>query len=258
MYRACDQTGIVDKKIGKRGVILARRDNSKFIRSLYEQLISKIFDNESRDDILYFIVENINRLFSNSIPYKDLVITKAVGDINNLQPLPEMDEKGKQKMKIGNYIVKPLPTDPKEREEQLKKKNAINELDYYEKSLPAQVQLAQKMRRRGQRVDAGTRIEFLITDIDNHNDKQYEKIEHIDYFINHNDILTIDFFYYLKNAINSIDQLLNVAFGKKNDNEKYQFILNFMENQYDFRYKVRRKVLSELKSLFSPKINLSK
>jgi DNA polymerase elongation subunit (family B) len=252
MYRACDQQGNIDNKIGKRGVILARRDNSKFIRTLYEQLISKIFDGVPRNDILYFILETINKLFSNSIPYKDLVITKAVGDVNNLIPIKEDG-----KVKIGNYIVKALPTNEKERAEQLHKKNAKDEKDYYEKSLPAQVQLAQKMRRRGQRVDAGSRIEFLITDINNHNDKQYEKIEHIDYFNNHTDVLTIDFFYYLKNSINSIDQLLNVAFAH-DISDSYKFILDFMEKQYDFRYKIRRKVLIELKSLFSPKISISK
>ena len=37
MYTSCGKDGIVDKKIGKRGVILARRDNSLFIRTIYER-----------------------------------------------------------------------------------------------------------------------------------------------------------------------------------------------------------------------------
>ena len=43
MYTSCGRDGVVGNKIGKRGVILARRDNSVFVRTLYEQVIDKIF-----------------------------------------------------------------------------------------------------------------------------------------------------------------------------------------------------------------------
>ena len=32
MYRKCLRDGVIDQKIGKKGVLLARRDNSKFVR----------------------------------------------------------------------------------------------------------------------------------------------------------------------------------------------------------------------------------
>ena len=66
MYKSCGRDGVVDNKIGKKGVLLARRDNSVFIRNLYEKIIIKIFDNEDRDDILYFILQEFNKLCSNS------------------------------------------------------------------------------------------------------------------------------------------------------------------------------------------------
>ena len=36
MYKACGRDGIVNQKIGKKGVLLARRDNSLFIRNIYD------------------------------------------------------------------------------------------------------------------------------------------------------------------------------------------------------------------------------
>ena len=43
-------------------------------------------------------------------------------------------------------------------------------------------------------------------------------------------------------AINSIDEVLNIAFGKNNDLYKYKFNKDFIIEQYNFRYKVRKPV----------------
>lgn len=251
MYRECGKDGVVNDKIGKKGVLLARRDNSVFVKKLYEQIIMKIFDREFRDDILYFILQEFNKLCSNTVPYKDFVITKAVGDTNNMELIPYIDDTGKTKTKIGDYIIPKLPSDAKEKMSQLKKKDALTEEEYYSKCLPAQVQLAEKMKKRGQVVQTGSRIEFLITDIENHNDKQYEKIEHIDYFTSHSEVLTIDFFYYMKACINPIDEVLNIAFNKS-DGNRYKFKKDFIMGQYNFRYKIRKKVIDEIKKLNKP------
>jgi DNA polymerase elongation subunit (family B) len=253
MYRACGRDGIIDKKIGKKGVLLARRDNALIIRLIYEKLISMIFDKVPRDDILYYILEELNRICSNSVYHKEYVITKSVGDINNMNISESYkDEKGKLKVKIGNYIVPQLPKNAKEKEKELLKKEAIDEIDYYKKCLPAVVQLAEKMRKRGQRVDVGTRLEYVIVDVGK-NKKQYEKIENIDYFLQHNDILRIDFLDYVKLMINPIDDLLNVGF-KKNIQDGYKFKKDFILDQYKFRSINRKKMLDEIKSLFTPKL----
>jgi hypothetical protein len=163
-----------------------------------------------------------------------------------------IDDSGKTNMMIGDYKVPLLPTNESEKIEQLKKKEANSEEEYYRKCLPAQVQLANKMKKRGQLVQSGSRLEYIITDIDNHTGKQYDKIEDIDYFKNHKQVLTIDFFYYLKVAINSLDEVLNIAF--KSSGGKYPFKNDFVLEQYNFRFKVRRKVINELKSIFKPKL----
>jgi DNA polymerase elongation subunit (family B) len=245
MYKSCGRDGVVGDKIGRKGVLLARRDTSVFVRNLYEDIIKMIFNNVTKNDILYFILQELNKLCSNSLDYKKFVITKSVGSTENLLPTLVKNEKGVECMMMGDYKVPKLPMDPTERAEQLEKKGVTSEQEYYEKCLPAQVQLALKMRQRGYPVQSGTRLEFLITDIENHGDKQYEKIEDFDYFKKFSSVLTVDFFYYLKIAINSVDEILNIAFGTEFD---------FMKKQYNYRYKIRRKVLNDIKALNTPKI----
>ena len=267
MYKECGKDGVIQNKIGKKGVLLARRDNSVFVRNLYENVIKKIFDKEDRDDILYFVLQELNKLFSNSLPYKSFTITKSVGDtggffnkkekdfLSNNFPLREQNDKGKIVGKIGNYTVPLLPEGEEERSEQIKKKDALTVKEYYEKCLPAQVQLAEKMKRRGSRVEAGSRIEYLIAEFEGgHKGKQYEKIEDLEYFMNHSNVLKIDFFYYLEVLINPLDEVLNVLYNKDDSNYKYRFIKDFTQEQYNFRYKIREKMLNELRDLFRPKL----
>jgi DNA polymerase elongation subunit (family B) len=246
MYKSCLRDGDVGEKIGKKGVLLARRDSSVFVRNLYEDVIKMVFKHTSKEDILYFILQELNRMFSNSVDYKKFVITKSVGSTENLVPVYVRDEVTKKDcLMMGDYKVPPLPLDEKERKEQIEKKEAVSEQEYYEKCLPSQVQLALKMRQRGHPIQSGTRLEYIITDIHNHTDKQYEKIEDYDYFRKFSHVLTVDFFYYLKVAINSIDEVLNIAFGTK---------LDFMKQQYVYRYKIRQKVLSDIKQISATKL----
>jgi DNA polymerase elongation subunit (family B) len=249
MYKSCLRDGVVGEKIGKKGVLLARRDSSVFVRTLYEDVIKKIFNRVSKEDILYYILQELNKLCSNSLDYKKFVITKSVGNTDDLTPTLVKNEKGVDVMMMGDYKVPKLPTDPVEKAEQMEKKGATSEIDYYKKCLPAQVQLALKMRQRGHPVQSGTRLEYIITDIDKHDEKQYEKIEDFDYFKQFSSVLTVDFFYYLKVAINSLDEVLNIAFGVK---------LDFMKQQYLYRYRTRRKVLNDIRALSTPKLQFVK
>ena len=261
MYRKCLRDGVEDKKIGKKGVLLARRDNSKFVRDLYEAVISKIADSVRRDDILLFILDQMNELCSGVKPISDFVITKAVGDSGGLVADAFIDEKGIQKAKVGDYTVPFLSTDKDIREDQLLKKgvdiscscarggvcSACSE--FYLLCLPAQVQLAERMKRRGQLVPAGTRLEYVVADPDNHTGKQYEKVESAEYLSKHSDLVKIDFMYYLKALVNPLDQVLDVAYGNDVD-----YKIGFVMDQYKFRWKTRAKFLEQIRSIYRPKI----
>lgn len=245
MYRKVVKKGnkmVYSDNIGKKGVLLARRDNSKFVRDVYEGVINRIADDVNRDDILYWVLNEINMMFGGCKPYTDFVVTKSVGNSGGLHAEKFVNEKGIIKAKVGDYTVPFIDKDDKE---ELLKKGADTVEDYYLLCLPAQVQLAERMRRRGQRVDAGTRLEYVVTNPEDHTAKQYEKVESADYYEKHRDIVKMDYYYYLKALSNPLDQVLSVAFPD---------IPDFVLNQYKYRWKSMHKTLQELKELFNPKI----
>jgi DNA polymerase elongation subunit (family B) len=248
MYRKVVQKDgkmIYSNNIGKKGVLLARRDNSKFVRDVYEGIINRIADNIQRDDILFWVLEQINLMFSTRKPHTDFIVTKAVGNTGRLQAEAFVNEKGEKKAKVGDYTTPILSSDKTEREEQLAKKGANNAQEFYLLCLPAQVQLAERMKIRGQRVDAGTRLEYVVTDPEKHTAKQYEKVESAEYYIKHSDIVKMDYYYYLKALANPLDQVLSVAFPE---------IPEFVLCQYNYRWKIRHKCLKELKDMFRVKL----
>lgn len=250
MYRSIDsREGKVSSKIGRKGVLLARRDNSKFVRTIYEEVITHIADDYPHDYIIDNVIRHINDLCSGVKNYTDFIITKSVGATGNLKPEEVVNEKGELKAKVGDYTVPLLSNDIETRNEQLHKKGAHDEEDFYRLCLPAQVQLAERMKRRGQRVDPGSRLEYIITHPDNHTGKQYEKIEGVDYYKKHKDVIQIDYLYYLKALANPLDQVLNVAF-KKDKKWNSDFILE----QYKYRSKTRMNVMKELKQMFKPQL----
>ena len=255
MYKKCGRDGVVEEKVGKKGVLLARRDNSVFIRNIYETLIMKVFNKSPKEEILAFVIDEINKLCSGYYPYTDFIITKAVGDHGNLQVTPFFNEKNQKKGKMGQYTVPLLSTEPKERARQFKLKNCDKAKDYYIRCLPAVVQLAERMRFRGQRVDSGTRLEYVISTQGGHKGKQYEKVEDSEYFKQHQSVLKIDYLYYLKLMANPFDDVLNVLYSNEDNNEeKYKFSKDLVLNQYKHRSKTRVKLHDELNSLLGIKL----
>lgn len=249
MYRKCLRDGKVDSKIGKKGVLLARRDSSLFVKNIYEEVTDMIMDRKSYNEISIYIIDRLNQMCSGCIAVDDFTMTKSVGSSGELMHTNVLNEKGKEIWKVGDYTIPKLSSDKAEREEQMEKKGASTIKEYCLLCLPAQVQLAEKMKRRGIRVDAGSRLGYVITTNGGHTAKQYMKIEDVDYFKKHKRTLRIDYMYYLKNLSEPLDQLLNAEFkGKENYKE------NPTLEQYKFRYKIREKCLDELMSLFNTEL----
>ena len=228
MYQEIGEDGRVVKKVGNKGVCLTRRDNSNFVRKIYEGLVDKIFHKVPQGDILGWLTTQCCALFRRGVPLEDMIISKAVGSVGHL-PLPNSEvaygwtvrhhatrlsqkereaffvEKGH--VKFGNYKIKILPQNPQERQRLLKLKHSTTPLEYYINSLPAHVALAVKMRSRGVTVSVGSRIEYVV--IENCTSKKLiDKIEDVQYFKRHRTILKIDKMYYLKQLINPVDQLI--------------------------------------------------
>lgn len=253
MSLACERDGVVDTKISKKGVLLQRRDNSAFVRKVYGDVVMMVFQRDSADDIMYYVVGELNKLFSHSYPLEDFIITKAVGDIGHLTernctPSQGVDEKGKTIYTFGSYKVKLLEDGETKRSNQMKLKKAGSIYEYYTRCLPAQVQLAIKMRERGVMTPAGTRLEYVITTCGGVNGKQYEKIESSEYFSKHAGSLSIDYLYYLKQLSKPLDQILDIIFKSNNGSHN-----EFIASQYKIRLN-KQKMVEQLKGLFTSKL----
>ncbi len=139
-----------------------------------------------------------------------------------------------------------------------------NERRYKMTVLPPQVQLAERMRLRGKPVQPGSRMEFIVTMGPGMEEKLADKMEDIEYFREHSEIIHIDPYYYLKFAVNPLDQMLETAYGNSDvitytgakylpGNKQTFWRKNMVQNFYKLMKK-RFKVLQELKQLFAPEI----
>jgi DNA polymerase elongation subunit (family B) len=215
MWLEVSRDGILSDKIGKKGVLLARRDVCNFVRDMYENTTTSIFNHVDTRDILYSIVQKFNECMSSAITYKEFIITKQVGDKDS-------------------YKKKELTDDPIKRAKRLRDLNCSVQ-EFHEKSLPAPVQLAHKMRRRGIRVEPGDRIDYVITGPPKA--KLFAKLEDPVYQQKYGNIIRIDYLYYI-HLSSQLDQLLEVAFGIK----------NFVKSQHKLRMS-KMKVLKQLQNL---------
>jgi DNA polymerase elongation subunit (family B) len=111
-----DESGKLKEEISKKGVIIARRDNAEIIRDIYTKFIEKIFKidpnirfsndekkkKEVAEEIAYYLLTEINRLFQWYYPYKKFVTTQSVKKVGtDLKPVHFINEKGKEKGMIG-------------------------------------------------------------------------------------------------------------------------------------------------------------
>lgn len=117
---------------------------------------------------------------------------------------------------------------------------------YKNKTLPAHVQLAYKMRTRGIEVPVGARIEYIFTTrcMGEKKFAQGDKVEDLDYFAQWRRYLRVDYLYYLdKQLIKPLDELLEVGLGIK----------GFVAKQYELRMNKWR-ITERIKELSMPNI----
>lgn len=249
MYKSALQDGTIKPEIGKRGVVLNRRDNSAFIRNTYENMVKIIFENTEplhvlQQKVCSALIDDINLMFTHILPVDDFVITKSTGDYGNLEPQYFQNEKGLHRALLGQYNV-PFLTDEIKFLEGIT--TSQQETDWYLDKLPAHIQLLEKIRRRGQIRNEGSRLEFVIVETNDLKDKQSAKIETLNYFNKNKDILKLDYLYYLSRCINPIDQILDVVLDLK----------NFMKNHYNERV-LKKKLTLNLESMFAPEFVIEK
>ena len=226
MALQCSREGKISDKIFRRGVVLNRRDNSKLLKNIYTDIINKVFNKTQTEKILNYINEKLIDMFIFRYNYQDFVTTKSIG-------------------KIEDYKIRKLPDDDIKKEKRLQILKCT-ETEYYSmKGLPAHMQLAEKMKLRGKRVEPGTRLEYVVIDNFECEGKLFEKIESWEYFNEHKDILRLDLYYYLNLFINPLDQIVESALHIK----------DFTKKIYKYHL-CKYKMLKQLKQITSSKINL--
>jgi len=252
MALKCDLEGNISNKIEKRGVLLSRRDNSKYIRDTYSSVILKSFYREDLDTVLHRLYEDVKKICVNNITIKDLVITKGIGELNDykIRPLHIDDKKAKKRLQeleiydenVDFNKLRSIITafgNKEDIEDDVNLEYLIFK-EYVKVSLPAQIQLAERMRSRGSHVSAGERLGYVITQ---NGDKLSEKMEDTDYYKEHITSLKIDYLYYIKLMINPFDEVLLTVYSQKDLFKKF--------------YKTReqyKKVMVQLEELFRPKL----
>jgi len=102
MALTCDDSGSIDKKLTIRGVLLARRDNCSWARKFYERIVRSLMDGRTEQEILQEVADEVLAIFHRRVPVSHLVITKLVG---------------------SDYVVAPLPSDPKKRAKRIQDLN---------------------------------------------------------------------------------------------------------------------------------------
>lgn len=188
----------------KKGVVLTRRDNCKYLRDTYSKIINAIFMKKGESDIMEILYDRIKMLLAGSIPDTDLLIYMGVKSVINYAINEEVEENGvtvKVFLDANNDAIEdPIgPLDPR--------------LQY--RNIP-QVLLSLKMLRRGDEVPANTRLEFLYLE-NKEAEHQGEKAEDFTYYKENKAIEKFkpDHLHYIeKQLARPITELLNVMYPK--------------------------------------------
>lgn len=64
----------------KRGIVLARRDNCKYLRRIYNEVLVKILNRYPLQDALNIIIDTIQDLLQGKIDYRELLVVREVGN----------------------------------------------------------------------------------------------------------------------------------------------------------------------------------
>ena len=259
-------TGKIDDDLSFKGVVLTRRDNSEFVRSIYSEIVRKIMDGEQFEKVYQYINSEFLKLFQwhrEMIDVNKFVITKSLNDSYKIKEISSDYKKAVKRfndldLNLSDYssLGKKVTSqnfhsfvDKFNQDIEMGKSSIPLIQDYIDLSLPSHAQLANRMRLRGNPITPGSRMEFVIC---NHIDdpdksKLCQKIEDPDVFCNIADIVRIDKLFYCKSTVQCFDQLLTTAFSKKNP----------VKNLYSFHYD-HAKVMKELKNNNKTKILLQK
>lgn len=193
-----------------KGILLKRRDSSMIIRSLYKKILCLMMDGAPKHLVEKEFIECLSIIASGCLSAAEYAITSSLKNIDDFEIKP----KSVLKVYYGAYTVSRLMDDPKKRAAQLKRKKLTDETEYYRFCLPGHVQLALRMRERGQSIQSGARLAMVFTKRGGVGAQGYEKLEELEYFETFLDKKWIDTSHYVKLFLTPVQELFTAYFGK--------------------------------------------
>jgi DNA polymerase delta subunit 1 len=190
--------GTVKNKMNK-GVLLARRDNCKFVRDSYQMIVDSIFDGKTKEEIMVQTLEQIKKLVTRQIPVSDMVLVKG---IKSLLAYAIKNKEGKL-LDSDKNVLDDTITDPLD-----------SRLTY--RNTP-EVLLLKKILQRGDIIPPNSRIEFLYLRKDDAEHEGEKAEEYLFYRENKKRFsLQADWIHYVESQFETqISQLIEIKFGYK-------------------------------------------
>lgn len=192
------------KKDTKKGVVLARRDNSQYLRDTYKQLISGVMKKLEKAEMLDIVNDRVNKLFTRQIPDEHLIIYIGVKNVISYAKKKEIKRNGTN---VTCYL-NPVTGETFETTDPLDSRLVYSNIP--------QAVLSLKLLRRGEEIPPNTRLEFLYLQAPNgvKVEHQGEKAEDFTYFKdNKASGLIPDYLFYVEKQLgNPLTELLNVKF----------------------------------------------
>jgi len=219
--QSMNEEGKIDSKLMKRGIVLQRRDNCKVLRTVYQDLVLKVF--EHHEELVKLKEEKDQKV---------IMQNKIVNELLNMI-IFAIDSMFQWKYGFRDFVIT---------------KQVTKEVKEYKNPnrLPSHVLLSVKMKNRGVPVGPGSRIEYLILKHKSFKktDTQKDKIEDVNYFAEFREVFRLSYLDYLKQFINPIDEICSVVMN----------VDKFVKQQFDQRIKYS-KVVERIKELGRPNLS---
>lgn len=126
----------------KRGIVLARRDNCKFLRDVYTKLLDMILNGKDFMEAIDYLCDSLNNLLSGKVPIEDLVIVRELGS----------------NYKSNNYFLKVFSDELRKAG---KPANPGDRLDFVICDVPTADCLGRKMRLLEQYHENNEKIDYM-------------------------------------------------------------------------------------------------
>lgn len=185
-----------------KGIILARRDNCKFQRDVYEGCLKRILAKESLQEVVDYVVRNFHTAFKGKLDWKELIIVRGIGANYKSESYS---------LRVFSDYLKTAghPVSPGERVD------ILVTIPHGEKSI--------KIRNKDRNILIGTRMRLPEMYLESLETDEPE---------------SIDIIYYLSGLVTPIGQLIQVSFREeleaievKNKEQNNQMILQYVSEQ---------------------------